>query len=220
MPAVGDALQRLRGERDIVQQKRNTIERYVNAHDKQETDKWQDAVYTDAITNVFSRAVQGRNNENDLIYTSSQTLLNVSNYVNLASYMQEFSMNNNKLELSYILNKAYLLEIEKNNQAFKNIEIDNKEITITPLYILSIPDTNTRSYLNYFTITKEEDGTILWPVGITLDIDYDGEDISLYTILSHYNLLTEEKQEYSFTEEEIKNLITNYIDELKETKAR
>ena len=160
------------------------------------------------------------NNENDLIYTSSQTLLNVSNYVNLASYMQEFSMNNNKLELSYILNKAYLLEIEKNNQAFKNIEIDNKEITITPLYILSISDTNTRSYLNYFTITKEEDGTILWPVGITLDIDYDGEDISLYTILSHYNLLTEEKQEYSFTEEEIKNLITNYIDELKETKAR
>lgn len=63
--------------RDIVQKKRNTIERYVNAHDKQETDKWQDAVYTDAITNVFSRAVQGRNNENDLniFYKDGMTLL-------------------------------------------------------------------------------------------------------------------------------------------------
>lgn len=63
--------------RDIVQKKRNTIERYVNAHDKQETDKWQDAVYTDAITNVFSRAVQGRNNPNDLntFYKDGQTLL-------------------------------------------------------------------------------------------------------------------------------------------------
>lgn len=63
--------------RDIVQKKRNTIERYVNAHDKQETDKWQDAVYTDAITNVFSKAVQGRNNPNDLniFYQDGKTLL-------------------------------------------------------------------------------------------------------------------------------------------------
>ena len=160
------------------------------------------------------------NKENAIIYTNSDTLLNVSNYVSLTSYIREFSLNKNKLELSYILNEAYLLEIEKNNQIFKNIEINNNEITITPLYILSIPNTNTRTYLSYFKITKEETGTILWPVGTTLDIDYDGDDIGLYTILSHYNLLNEEEQEYSFTEEELKSLITNYLEELQETKAR
>ena len=160
------------------------------------------------------------NKENAVIYTNSDTLLNVSNYVSLTSYIREFSLNNNKLELSYILNEAYLLEIEKNNQIFKNIEINNNEITITPLYILSIPNTNIRTYLSYFKITKEETGTILWPVGTTLDIDYDGDDIGLYTILSHYNLLNEEEQEYSFTEEELKSLITNYLKELQETKAR
>ena len=160
------------------------------------------------------------NKENAIIYTNSDTLLNVSNYVSLTSYIREFSLNKNKLELSYILNEAYLLEIEKNNQIFKNIEINNNEITITPLYILSIPNTNIRTYLSYFKITKEETGTILWPVGTTLDIDYDGDDIGLYTILSHYNLLNEEEQEYSFTEEELKSLITNYLEELQETKAR
>lgn len=63
--------------RNIVQQKRNTIERYVETHDKQETDKWQDAVYTDAITNIFSKAIQGRNNPNDLsmFYRDGMTIL-------------------------------------------------------------------------------------------------------------------------------------------------
>ncbi len=63
--------------RQIVQQKRNTIERYVEAHDKQETDKWQDAVYTDSLTNVFNKAIQGRNNPNDLsmFYKDGMTVL-------------------------------------------------------------------------------------------------------------------------------------------------
>ena len=63
--------------RQIVQQKRNTIERYVEAHDKQETDKWQDAVYTDSLTNVFNKAIQGRNNPADLqmFYKDGMTVL-------------------------------------------------------------------------------------------------------------------------------------------------
>lgn len=63
--------------RNIVQQKRNTIERYVEAHDKKETNAWQDAVYTDAVTNVFSKAIQGRNNDADLamFYKDGMTLL-------------------------------------------------------------------------------------------------------------------------------------------------
>ncbi len=63
--------------RNIVQQKRNTIERYVEKHDKDETDKWQDAVYTDAMSNIFSKAIQGRNNPNDIsmFYRDGMTLL-------------------------------------------------------------------------------------------------------------------------------------------------
>lgn len=66
--------------RDIVQKKRNTIERYVNAHDKQETDKWQDAVYTDAVTNIFSKAIQGRNNDADLAIFYKDGLTVLDNY--------------------------------------------------------------------------------------------------------------------------------------------
>lgn len=63
--------------RNIAMQKRNTIERYVEAHDKKESDAWQDAVYTDAMTNVFSKAVQGRNNAADLqmFYRDGLTVL-------------------------------------------------------------------------------------------------------------------------------------------------
>lgn len=63
--------------RNIVSQKRNTIERYVEAHDKKETDAWQDMVYTDALTNIFQKAIQGRNNPQDLnmFYKDGLTLL-------------------------------------------------------------------------------------------------------------------------------------------------
>lgn len=63
--------------RNIASQKRNTIERYVEAHDKKESDAWQDMVYTDALQNVFSKAVQGRNNPQDLemFYKDGITLL-------------------------------------------------------------------------------------------------------------------------------------------------
>ena len=160
------------------------------------------------------------NGENELIYVSDQSIFNVSNFISLSTYMSEYANNNEKLELSYILNEAYLMEYQKNNQGFKNIQIINNEMIITPLYVLFIPDVNTRTYLSYFKITKEETGTILWPAGIALDIDYDGEEISLYTIFNHYNLLNNEEKNYSFTKEEIETLIANYIDELKETKAR
>jgi len=63
--------------RRIIDSRRRTIEHYTNKHDKEETDRWQDAVYTDAITNVFSKAVQGRNNPADLqmFYRDGLTVL-------------------------------------------------------------------------------------------------------------------------------------------------
>lgn len=78
--------------RQLVEQKRNTIERYVEAHDKSESDKWQEAVYTDAITNIFSRAVQGRNNPNDLamFYKDGETLL--ANYAQLKGWDKDAEM--------------------------------------------------------------------------------------------------------------------------------
>lgn len=51
---------------DIVAKKRVTLERYSEAHDKQQTDAWQDSVYTDALTNVYNKAINGRNNPTDI----------------------------------------------------------------------------------------------------------------------------------------------------------
>lgn len=52
--------------RDVAARKRINLEKYSEAHDKEESDKWQDSVYTDALTNVFSKAINGRNNPADL----------------------------------------------------------------------------------------------------------------------------------------------------------
>lgn len=52
--------------RDIAARKRIGLERYSEAHDKEESDKWQDSVYTDALTSVFSKAINGRNNPADI----------------------------------------------------------------------------------------------------------------------------------------------------------
>ena len=52
--------------RRLIDGKRLTVERLVETHDKQQSDAWQDAVYTDSLTNVFNKAIQGRNNPADL----------------------------------------------------------------------------------------------------------------------------------------------------------
>lgn len=52
--------------RDIAARKRIGLEKYSEAHDKQQTDAWQDSVYTDALTNVYKKAINGRNNPSDI----------------------------------------------------------------------------------------------------------------------------------------------------------
>ena len=52
--------------RNIAAQKRMGLERYSEAHDREESDKWQDSVYTDALTNIFNKAINGRNNPADI----------------------------------------------------------------------------------------------------------------------------------------------------------
>lgn len=161
------------------------------------------------------------NGDNEIVYSSAQSIFNISNFINLSNYMTEYAIDENKLELSYILNSAYLLDFQKDNdQAFKNLEINDHELIITPLYMLTISDIDMRSYLSYYKITNRENELILWPTEIVLDIDYNDKDISLYTILKYYGLLNEEEVEYSFTIEEIKTLISSYINELTEIKAR
>ena len=52
--------------RNIAAKKRIGLERYSEAHDREESDKWQDSVYTDALTNIFNKAINGRNNPADI----------------------------------------------------------------------------------------------------------------------------------------------------------
>ena len=52
--------------RNIAARKRIGLERYSEGHDREESDKWQDSVYTDALTNIFNKAINGRNNPADI----------------------------------------------------------------------------------------------------------------------------------------------------------
>ena len=152
-----------------------------------------------------------------IIYKTDKSLLHLSNYVTLYSYMKEYQITD-KIELSYILNNSYLLEV---SSSFRNLEIEGKEIKVTPLYIMTIIDDyrGGKGYLSDFKVMKTDYGTKLSPALIFLDIEID-EDISLYTILNYYHLINEEQTEYSLTIPEITNLITNYVNEQKEIKAR
>ena len=64
--------------RDIAAKRRIGLERYAEAHDKQQSDQWQDGVYTDALSNVFTKAINGRNNPLDIekFRKDGYTLLN------------------------------------------------------------------------------------------------------------------------------------------------
>lgn len=66
--------------RDIIQRTRNGIQIHVMAHDKQETDAWQDMVYTDAFKNTVSKGVQNRNSENDIAINLKDGMTLLDNY--------------------------------------------------------------------------------------------------------------------------------------------
>ena len=157
------------------------------------------------------------NKAKEVIYKSDEMLSNLSNYITLYSYMEEYQMKD-KIELSYILKDSYLLEV---SSSFRNLKIDNNEIKVTPMYMISIIDKyrGGKGYLSDIKLIKANDKVKLSPTLIFLDIDVD-EEISLYSVLEYYNLLNEEQTEYSFTIPEITNLITNYINEQKEIKVR
>jgi hypothetical protein len=72
--------------RRIVQQKRNSIEYHVMSHDKRETDRWQDAVYTDAMNNVYTKAIKGRNDANEIQKYYSDGEIIFDNYAALKGW--------------------------------------------------------------------------------------------------------------------------------------
>jgi hypothetical protein len=52
--------------RSIAAKKRIGLEQYAETHDKEQSDVWQESVYTDALSNVFSKAINGRSNPAEL----------------------------------------------------------------------------------------------------------------------------------------------------------
>ena len=163
------------------------------------------------------------NASNEIIYQTKEIATNSSNYVRLTSYLKNYNIEESKIELSYVFNSAYLLDIEKEDELFKNINIEENNLVVTPLYQLTIVDDanilNKAYYLNSFQIIKQNNEVVLSPLMIPLDIEIE-ENISLYKILSENNLLNEKQTEYQFTLNEITNLINDYVNKLNETKAR
>jgi hypothetical protein len=52
--------------RSIAAKKRIGLEQYAETHDKEQSDVWQESVYTDALSNVFNKAINGRSNPAEL----------------------------------------------------------------------------------------------------------------------------------------------------------
>lgn len=66
--------------RSIVAKKRIGLEQYAEAHDRKQSDAWQDSVYSDALSNVFSKAINGRNNPADIEKFRRDGLTILDNY--------------------------------------------------------------------------------------------------------------------------------------------
>lgn len=66
--------------RSVAAKKRIALEQYAETHDKQQSDAWQDSVYSDALSNIFTKAINGRNNPADIEKYRRDGLTILDNY--------------------------------------------------------------------------------------------------------------------------------------------
>ncbi len=144
-------------------------------------------------------------------------MIDLQNYVAripLLDYLKLYNFND-KLELSYVFNIAYLKGVEERLNLFDDVVINNNDILVMSNCKLHITDDDTFYSLDLCRVYKY--GIMSIPfVNIQLDISWDGDDYfftDLYTIFNYYNILDENKDIYAFSREELKELVTKYINE-------
>lgn len=150
--------------RQIAQSKKLTIERGVQAHDKKQSDAWMESVYMDGLSSVFARAVQSRNNPNDLdmFYKDGMTI--IDNYAAVKGWDKDpetLGMKKKEFEAGYhkqILD-AYLAEGSlKASEYFEKYK-DKMPSNMQTAYLAKI----TNQKINYIARTNAEKLTGLSP---------------------------------------------------------
>lgn len=165
------------------------------------------------------------NSYNEIIYQSEEDLKNVSPSVSLIKYYSVNLDNMDKLELTNILNESYLKEVQTNKILFKNLFVDKEEITLEPYHFLTICKESGGKYgvhLNQcllFPSEKNFEVTSSTTICLNLETPFE-EPFYLKDVLNYYNLLEDSQITYAFTEEEIKELIEKYIEEMNYTQTR
>ncbi|MBE6154985.1 MAG: hypothetical protein E7163_05420 [Firmicutes bacterium] len=159
-----------------------------------------------------------KDNNNNIIYESDSNLRYITNSIALCEYIFPDFQNSDNLELNDYLNEDYLIKYTNLTRGFTNLIVENDMIRLEPNYVIEIKNDLERGQytnnLNECYVVNIEGKLSIFPLFINLNIDYDVKGmISLNTILKHYNIINEEKLNYSFTIEELREICNNYIEE-------
>lgn len=141
---------------------------------------------------------------------------NASNFITLKKYIGNHP--NIDINLDNYLTKQYLQYlVSYNPYVFGNIYIQNNDIIFTPLYELTIINDNNETisfdYLFNYNVTFNGSNCEFFQkdISFSLTTNYIGK-INLQDIFNYYNLL-DDNSHLVYTENEIKTLIINYINE-------
>jgi len=176
------------------------------------------------LTNLGEIAYKLVNQNNDIIYASSDDMNHLSAGVSLKTYYETNSAFNS-LELTNIFNEDYLkLFIKEKNGLFSNISVVNDKVVIEPKYMLKLNNNGIITYIDVLIckFNINEDGKIeLYPYNIVFDIDGDLEYYpTLKEILNHNHILDTNQTEYSMEYDEFMRMIKEYLGNLSENKVR
>lgn len=162
------------------------------------------------------------NKEGEVIYSSSPDIKGLSNTVLFSYYISKYSNYIEKLNLEDVLNPDYLFLFQSKTSIFKNINIEGNILAIEPLYELNIIKENyvTTCYLNDCIIKVQYGLVKIDNTNIVFEAQYADQEIKLKDVFEHYNMLNVNTSSYNIAENELNNMIVNYLEELKKDKGR
>ena len=155
--------------------------------------------------------------EGEVIYANDTELKNLSNSISFSAYISKYSRYIDQIELNNVLTEDYLSLISRTTSYFKNIEVVDKKVIIELMYKLKIIRENlvTTVSVNDCTISKIEGIISIKGTDISFPSTYDLEEsLNLKDILKNIDVLNQEIETYTFSEDELISMIENYLQEL------
>lgn len=145
--------------------------------------------------------------ENDILYKSSNEILNMTKFTRLSNYIK-YSYNS-KIELNNYLNENYLKSWIGEGYFFDNIYVIDETLVFKPKYKVYVAKDG-KSYpvdVDSFITASDYVETVT-------SSDPLGEVYVTYrTLIEKYNLIEDETTNYLFTESSLKEILENYIND-------